>query len=75
MGDRTPDLLLAKQALSQLSYGPFLIQRRTGQARCLLETSGFIVGDLARFARRWTPSYSLSARSAINEDNGGPGKT
>ena len=24
-GDRTPDLLRAKQALSQLSYGPFFI--------------------------------------------------
>ena len=42
--DRTGDLLLAKQALSQLSYGPawFCLRIRRGGPRWLVGGSGWI---------------------------------
>jgi hypothetical protein len=51
--DRTDDLLLAKQALSQLSYGPFLctgfVQVRPGEAP--------EQGALSANVRRWSTPF------------------
>ena len=63
--DRTDDLMLAKHALSQLSYGPF---------RHHVVPSGKTLNGQSR--RRQPASKHLKRRSATGgEIDGGPGKT
>src|SRR5262249_30174458 len=58
--DRTDDLLLAKQALSQLSYGP-------GEPARLRPNTGF--------GGQPSPCWRLAGRSCVAAKAGGPGKT
>ena len=65
--DRTGDLLLAKQALSQLSYGPsFALRASEGFARIARQSRPF---ELPR-APGWP-----AIRSPAGAKDGGPGKT
>ena len=66
--DRTDDLLLAKQALSQLSYGPFRRQstdrskiKRSVVCRLILAARAFTVGRLVGLGRFELPTSRLSS--------------
>jgi hypothetical protein len=57
-GGRTPDLLIANEALSQLSYGPAKCNRTVGGCECgPLAQNSYIRGSVAycRTSRRYCP--------------------
>src|SRR5690606_5764319 len=53
--DRTADLLRARQALSQLSYGPFL----TGLLCCLLRCACHSFSHIQQYAPSFVPARAL----------------
>ena len=79
--DRTDDLMLAKHALSQLSYGPFFWPQSPAlaSARLAFAPSGATAFGLASPSARWAAvrerEQLRQPRSAIYEVNGGPRKS
>ena len=63
---RTPDLLLAKQVLSQLSYGPFLIAHASCLASskamhgCKPNKNTFTIAKLCTGGSGWTRTTDLT---------------
>ena len=64
--DRTDDLLLAKQALSQLSYGPVPVEIKPNRLSAFAEASA----DNLRGSKAGVPT-----KAALAAKVGGPGKT
>ena len=70
-GDRTPDLMTASHALSQLSYGPIRIRRKsqvpdqTSLAFSPQSSDGLVSRDCIHFvAKLWPDELNMAALTA-----------
>ena len=66
--DRTPDLLRARQALSQLSYGPFLLDLFSSACVALVARSVTYLSMLLRSLRRTPCQRKKSLRKNLLAD-------
>ena len=74
-GDRTPDLLTASQALSQLSYAPVRKSTIRELARRCKDNFGKTFADAIADAGRAQERGARDARSASSGPSGSPGAT